>query len=108
MLENIIKALENEANAKEKINEATEMFNAGWNALEDGAVINYKGNQVALKEGDTVKVCLMKDFRINTGRLIGDVDKVVKVVEVTEDKKESYLTQAIVAKYYTIPGRYNC
>lgn len=108
MLDKIIKALENEANAMEKINEATEMFNAGWDALEDGMVVNYKGNQVAVKEGNAIKMCLMKDFRINTGNLIGNIDSVVKIIEVPEVKKATYLAQAIVAKYYTIPGRTNC
>lgn len=108
MLTKIIESLKSEDNAKGKIEEATEMFNAGWDVLEDGVVVNYKGNQVAIKEKNTIVVCQMKDFRINMGKLIGNIDRKIKVVEVPDAKKEMYLAQAIVAKYYTIPGRYNC
>jgi hypothetical protein len=105
MIDKIIKALKDEANADVKIKEAKEMFSAGWEAMCDGTVVNYNGNQVAVKDGNSIIVYRMKDFRINMGKLIGDIECKLKAIEVPDAKKESYLAQAIVAKYYTIPGR---
>lgn len=86
------------------ISDATQMLSNGWDALEDGVVVSYKGNQVAVKKGDTVVINMMRDFNINMGKLDGNIDREIKVMEIPEAKRESYLAQAILAKYYTLRG----
>lgn len=86
----------------EVISEATEMFNAGWDKLEDGIVIMTKGNFVAIKKGNTIVKYEMKDFSVNMGKLNGNIAKETGRIEVAEDKKEAYLAQAIITKYYTM------
>ena len=88
--------------AEEVLTDATEMYNAGWDMLEDGAVVLAKGNLVAIKKGNTIVKLDMKDFNINKGVLVGNIRKEIGTIEVTEDKKEEYLAQAIITKNYTI------
>jgi len=101
-LNNLQEVRTNPMYGKKVIAEATEMFNAGWDALEDGAVILTKGNLVAVKKGDTMVKNEMADFRVNLGKLTGNIAREIGVVPVAEDKKEQYLAQAIITKYYTL------
>jgi hypothetical protein len=82
--------------------DATQMYNAGWDALEDGTVVQTNGgNIVAVKNGNSVIVQEI-DGHVNMGKLVGDVKEVLKTVDVT-NKKDAFLGQAIVTKYYTVP-----
>ena len=109
MLNKVIEAMQglqevkfNKRYGDQVIAEATETFNEGWEALEDGIVVSYKGNQVAVKKGNTMVISMMKDFSVNMGKLDGNIDHEVKVVEIPESKKTTYLAQAIITKYYTL------
>jgi len=109
MLNKIISTLQNLQQVKFNkiygdsiIAEATKMFNDGWDKLEDGIVVLTKGNLVAVKKGNLIVKNEMKDFNINMGKLNGNIAKETGTIEVTEDKKEAYLAQAIITKYYTI------
>lgn len=107
VIENLEKLQEvkfNKIYREQVISDATAMFNNSWDALEDGVVVSYKGNQVAVKKGNTVVIYLMKDFSINMGKLNGNIDREVKSMEIPEAKKETYLAQAIISKYYTLKG----
>jgi hypothetical protein len=89
----------------EKIAEATITFNAGWEALEDGRVIQYNGDTVAIKKGNRVVVQKMvrDQWHMNCGKLIGDVKEIIKTVELPESQKCAQLAQAIMVRFYTIP-----
>ena len=109
MLNKIIESLEklqevrgNKVYGKQIIAEATEMYNAGWEALEDGIVVTYRGNQVAVKNGNTMTMNLMEDFSIRDGKINGNIDHQVKVIEIADDKLNGFLAQAIITKYYTV------
>jgi hypothetical protein len=87
------------------IEEATAMFNAGWDVLEDGVAIQTKGSYVAVKSGNKVVTNEMDEkigFSINSGKVNGNVTKVIQEKEVSDAQKESLLAQAIITKYYTI------
>ena len=88
----------------EMLEDATTMFNAGFDSLEDGIVIFAKGKNVMVKQGNKAITYAGIDFRINMGKLIGDLGEILQEKEITEDKKEQYLAQTIVTKYNTIPG----
>jgi len=92
----------NKIYSEQAISDATQMFTNGWNTLEDGLVVSYKGNQVAVKNGNTIIINMMNDFSINLGKINGNVDHQVKIMEIPEAKKEAYLAQAIITKYYTL------
>ena len=109
MLNKIIENLEklqevrtNQIYGKKIIAEATKMYNAGWEALEDGIVVTYRGKQVAVKNGNTMVMNLMKDFNIRDGKLDGNIDHEIKVIEIADDKLNGFLAQAIITKYYTV------
>lgn len=89
---------------RESKEEAIKMFNAGFESLEDGQIVSAKGrNLVAVKEGNTVVVKRAKDgMTLRSGKVIAGDFEVAKVVEVTADKKEDFLAQAIVSRFYTI------
>jgi hypothetical protein len=91
--------------AKEAKEEAAERFNAGWEAIEDGTVVNYKGNFVMTKKGDSleVKEMVRNQWRVDCGKLIGDVKRIVETRTVTDDKKEALTAQVIIVRFYTIP-----
>lgn len=96
----------NKEYAEKAIKEATEMYNAGWDALEDGRVVNYKGDYVMVKKGDSIMVQEMvrDQWHINCGTLIGDVKKIVGTRPVnTADKRAAGVAQAIVTRFYTVP-----
>ena len=82
--------------------EATEMYNNGWDALEDGIVVFTKGNLVSVKKGNSVVNYEMKDFNVNMGKLDGNIARTLEEKVVPEDKKNTYLAQTIITKYYTI------
>jgi len=44
----------------------------------------------------------MKDFSVNLGILKGNINHEIEVKEIPEDKKNLYLAQAIITKYYTL------
>ena len=109
MLNKVINALNglqevkfNKIYAEKAIADATEMFNNGWDALEDETVLLTKGNLVAVKQGNKMVKYEMNDFRITAGKLIGNIDKITEEREVEDRLKEAYLAQAIITKYYTI------
>jgi single-stranded DNA-specific DHH superfamily exonuclease len=52
--------------------DAEKIYNAGWDGLSDGTVLQYKGNQVAIKNGSNLEVWKMANFYINMGKLEGD------------------------------------
>lgn len=81
--------------------DATEMYNNGWEALEDGVVVLTKGNLVAVKKGNAIVNYEMADFNVNLGKLDGNIKKMIEEKEVPEDKKNAYLAQTIITKYYT-------
>ena len=87
------------------IAEATATFNAGWDKLENGRVIQYKGDTVAIKKDNSVVVQKMvrDQWHINCGKLNGKTKEIVKTVELTDSQKEAHLAQAILARFYTIP-----
>jgi len=87
---------------KEIIADATEMFSAGWDKLDNGIVILTQGKLVAVKHGNTIVKKEMKDFNINMGKLDGNVAKEIGTIEVNDSNKDGYLAQAIITKYYTI------
>jgi hypothetical protein len=109
MLNKVISALENLQEVKfnsiyrtQVMAEATEMFNAGWDALEDGIVVLTKGNLVAVKKGNSIVKYEMADFSVNLGKLSGNIARTIEEKEVTEALKETYLAQTIITKYYTL------
>lgn len=87
---------------KEVITEATEMFNKGWDSLEDGIVVLTQDNLVAVKKGNKIVKYEMKDFNVNMGKLSGNIDNEIGTIEVADSKKEIFLVQTIITKYYTI------
>lgn len=101
-LNNLPEVRDNPIYGKQVIAEATEMFNAGWDAIEDGTVVLAKGDLVAVKQGDTIVKTRMTNFRINLGKVIGDIAQELGTMDVAENKKEEFLAQAIITKYYTI------
>jgi hypothetical protein len=113
MLEKLTEALTNYFSEKhytdkqiaDGIAEATAIFNAGWDALEDGRVIKYNGDTVAIKKGNSVVVQKMvrDQWRMNCGKLIGDVKEITKTIDLSESQKEAQLAQAILVRFYTIP-----
>ena len=102
VLKNLDEVKFNPIFSKEVMEDANKMFNDGWDKLEDGIVIATRGNSVAIKKGDIIIKQEMESFRINMGKLTGDVKEISKEIKVTEDKKEGFLAQAIITKYYTI------
>lgn len=92
----------NEKYATDMKADAEKIYNAGWDALPDDTVLQYKGNQVALKNGDNLEVWLMKDFAVNMGKMDGDKERLIKSINLDEHKKQAYLAQSIIAKYYTV------
>ena len=109
MLNKVIKAIEDLQISKSNIvfknkaiNDATEMFNAGWDKLENGTVVMIKGNQVIVKNDNTAVNYKMADFNVNMGKLTGNIIEVLSTSEIAEGKKEAYLAQSIITKYYTI------
>ena len=105
VIENLQKLQEvkfNKIYGDQVISDATKMFNDGWDVMEDGLVVSYKGNQVAVKKGNTIVINVMRDFNINMGRINGNIDHEVKIMEIPDTKKETYLAQAIITKYYTL------
>jgi len=112
MLNKVIEAIKNSdlakgnpAHEKEAIEEATISWNNGFDALEDGKVIYCKGDRVLVKKGSKVILQDMQrdNWRINCGKLIGDVKAIVKEIEIPENEKGKYLAQAIITRFYTIP-----
>jgi hypothetical protein len=113
MLNKVFEALEkldlyknNPIFAKESKEEATATYNAGWDALEDGQVVNYKGDYVMVKSGNSIIVqeMLRNQWHINCGKLIGDIKRIVETRPIdTKEKKEAGVAQAIIARFYTIP-----
>lgn len=108
MLNKVIQELEklqevktNSSYRDKVIKEATEMYQAGWDALEDGIVISLRGNKVAIKTGASIVIKEMLDFNVRDGKLDGNVKSILNQMEVG-NKKEEYLAQAIITKYYTI------
>ena len=101
-LENLQEVKFNKIFAEKAINDATEMFNAGWDKLEDGIVVMLKGNLVAVKKGNTIVKYEMKEFNVNMGKLDGNIAREVGIMEVSDNKKEAYTAQTIITKYYTI------
>ena len=87
---------------KEAIEEATKTFNAGWDALKDGVVIQTSGNMVAVKSGSKIVKYEMKDFRVESGKLIGNINKTIGEIDVPEEKKEAFLAKAIITRFWTI------
>ena len=88
------------------IAEATEMYTAGWDALEDGRVVNHQSNYVMVKKGDSIVVqeMIKNQWHINCGTLTGDVKKIVGTKPVdTAEKKAAGVAQAIVTRFYTVP-----
>lgn len=110
MLNIIIENLEKLDNVKfnkiyreETLAEATKMFEAGWDKLEDGIVILTKGNLVAVKEGRSLVKYECTDFRVNKGNLIAGNKKTIETKEIKEELLEKHLAQAIITKFYTLP-----
>ena len=101
-IENLQEVKFNKVYGDKIIAEATEMFNNGWDKLEDGIVVMTKGNFVAVKKGNVIVKNEMKDFNINMGKLNGNIARETGAMKVSEDKKEAYLAQTIITKYYTI------
>ena len=101
-LENLQEVKTNPMYGKQIIAEATKMYNDGWNCLEDGIVVQTKGNKVAIKKGNSIVMQEMKDFSINLGKLNGNVVSIIDTREIAEDRKFAYLAQAIITKYYTL------
>ena len=101
-LENLQEAITNSLYKAQIIAEATEMYNNGWGALEDGRVVATRGNQVVIKKNNTMVKYEMKDFSVNLGILKGNINHEIEVKEIPEDKKNLYLAQAIITKYYTL------
>lgn len=91
--------------ATDMIADVTAIYNAGWDALPDGTVIQYKGCQVAVKAGDNVETWQMldEDWSVISGKLHGDNKKLLKTTPLTEQQKQAYLAQSIITKYYTAP-----
>ena len=85
--------------------DAEKIYSAGWDALLDGTVIQYKGCQVAVKAGDNVEVWQMldEDWSVISGKLHGDNKKLLKTAPLTEQQKQAYLAQSIITRYYTAP-----
>jgi hypothetical protein len=85
--------------------DAEKIYSAGWDALPDGTVIQYKGCQVAVKAGDTIEAWQMldEDWSVVSGKLHGDNKKLLKTAPLTEQQKQAYLAQSIITKYYTVP-----
>ena len=111
MLNKVIEAIKSAPVAKhlaasqiaDIITDATAMYNAGFDALEDGTVIAYQNNIVIVKQGNTyVRQEMYDNFGIRSGKLTTDVKRVIDTKDIPEDKKTGYLAQAIITKYYTI------
>jgi len=95
MLEKIITMLNekfssNKGYMESAIDEATNIYNAGWEAFEDGSVIQMSGNFVAVKSGNSIIKYEMKDFQVNSGKLIGDPIKTVTIIEIPESKRAGF------------------
>ena len=101
-LQNLQEVKTNPVYGKQIIAEATAIYNAGWDSLKDDIVVQSKNSQVAVKQGNTIVLYQMLDFNIKSGVLDGNIKNVIKIIEVTEDKKNVYLAQAIITKYYTL------
>jgi len=101
-LNNLDEVKHNKIYGDEAIADATKMAENGWDKLEDGIVVLVKENLVATKKGNTIVKSEMKDFNVNMGKLSGNVAKELGIIKVTDDKKETYLAQTIITKYYTI------
>lgn len=92
----------NKIAADEIIAEATEMFNKGWEALSDGIAVQTKGNLVAVKSGNKIISYQAEDFRVESGKVIGKMDKILRETEVQESQKAAFTSQAIITRFYTI------
>lgn len=93
--------------AKEANEEAAVTFNAGWDALEDGRVVSYKGDYVMVKKGDSVVVqeMIKNQWNIKSGKLTGGIKRIIETRPIdTDDKKAAGVAQAIITRFYTIPG----
>ncbi|MFA6851066.1 MAG: hypothetical protein WCS30_12040 [Selenomonadaceae bacterium] len=85
------------------VEDVNKMFDAGWDNLADGIVVTYKENIVGVKQGRKMIVNEMEWSHITRGILDGQVKKVLGEKEITEEKAESMLLQAILTKYWTPP-----
>lgn len=92
----------NKEYAEKATKDTTEMYSAGWDALEDGTVVQTKGNIIAVKKGSAV-ITHEIDGYVNMGKFVGDIKRTIKTIELTGAQKQSLLAQAIVTKYYTVP-----
>ena len=90
--------------ATDMIADVTAIYNAGWDALPDGTVIQAKNNQVIVKQGDNlVNQDMGYDYSIRSGKLYGSVKRTIKTIPLNDSQKATYLAQAIITKYYTVP-----
>ena len=116
MLNKVIEAIKNHPLSKgnpiherEAIEEATNTFNAGWDALGNGAVVQSKGDFVAIKEDNSTIVTYEMEhgyFEVWSGKLTdrfpNKIKKVCQRKEIKNCHKQIYLAQAIVTRFYTI------
>jgi hypothetical protein len=117
VLSKIVEAIKNQPLSKgnplherEAIEEATNTFNAGWDALTNGAVIMQKGNLVAIRESNNTIVTYEMEngcYEVVSGRLSDKCPNKIKRIckrwdVTTEEQKQIYLAQAIVTRFYTI------
>jgi len=92
----------NKIYASQVMTDATKMFNDGWDALEDGIVVNLVDNQVIIKRGNSLVNQEMTDFRVNSGKVFGTVKRIIKEKELDDSQKLTWLAQAIITRYYTL------
>jgi len=88
-LNNLNEVKFNKIYAEQTIADATKMFNDGWESLEDGIVVNMKGNQVVIKKGNSLVNQEMTDFRVNSGKVHGTVKRIIMEKELDDSQKNN-------------------
>jgi len=91
------------AQIEEMKKEFEAVLNAGWNGLEIGTVVNYKGTRAMIKasENEISVVDLNGDAAIISGKIKGSY-KTLQTVMASDANKEDSVAKSIIVKRMTI------